>query len=295
LQQDIRTVKPVDLALVMAINLIWGFTFIAGKTGLNEMPPVWFTGLRFAMLAVFLLPALRIVRGQMVRILAVAMFCGALHFCLMYTALKMAHDVSTIAIASQLNLPFAVIMAVLILGERITLLRIGGIVAAFGGVIVIGFDPHVFNYAVALILVTLAALSMALAQVMMRELKGVGIFTLQAWVALVSAPSLMAASFVMESGQVEAMRQASLLAWAALSYTAIGSSLIGFGGMYYLLRRYPVSLVTPMFLLAPIFAVVFGVTLLGDTLTLRILIGGAITLAGVLVTTLAPAAKPAES
>ncbi len=287
--------KLLDLALVLLINLIWGLTFIAGKFGLREIPPVWFTGLRFVMLCVILAPALRIVPTQMPRILAVSVFCGALLFCLMYTALEMAADVSTVAVATQLTLPFAVILAVVMLRERISALRLGGIVAAFAGVIVIGFDPRVFSYVTAIVLVALASLSMALAQVLMRGLRDVGTFNLQAWVALVSAPALLSTSLMIESGQTAAMSEASLLAWGALTYTAIGSSLVGFAGMYYLLRRYPVSLVTPMFLLAPLFAIVAGVTLMGDVLTGRVMIGAAVTLAGVLVVTLAPAGKAPKS
>ena len=285
--------KLTDLAVVLLVNLVWGLTFIAGKLGLNELPPIWFTGLRFAMLLVVLAPLLRWIPTQMPRLLAVSVFCGALHFSLQYTALKLAGDVSTIAIVSQMALPFAVILAVLMLGERLSAGRLIGIAAAFGGVVVIGFDPHVFAYGLAVVLSMLACLSMALAQVLMRGLRNVPVFTLQAWVALVSAPSLLGLSLLFETGQVEATRAASAFAWGNLAFTAFGSSLLGFGGMYYLLRRYPVSLVTPMFLLAPIFAVIAGVVMLGDVMTVRILVGGAITLLGVLAVTLAPARQTA--
>ncbi len=285
--------RPIDFGIVLVINLVWGLTFIAGKLGLNELPPIWFTGLRFVMLLAVLFPMLRWVPGQMTRILAIAAFSGAIHFSLQYTALKMAEDVSTIAIVSQMTLPFAVILAVFMLGERLSALRITGIAAAFGGVLIIGFDPRVLTYGVAVLLSMLACLAIALAQVMMRELRNVPVFTLQSWVALISAPGLIGLSLIFESGQIEASRAASWSAWGNLAFTAFGSSLLGFGGMYYLLRRYPVSLVTPLFLLAPVFAVVAGVTLLGDVLTLRILIGAAITLAGVLAVTLTPGKKPA--
>lgn len=284
--------RPIDFGIVLVINLVWGLTFIAGKLGLNELPPIWFTGLRFVMLLAVLFPMLRWVPGQMTRILAIAAFSGAIHFSLQYTALKMAEDVSTIAIVSQMTLPFAVILAVFMLGERLSVLRIIGIAAAFGGVLIIGFDPRVLTYGVAVLLSMLACLAIALAQVMMRELRNVPVFTLQSWVALISAPGLIGLSLIFESGQIEASRAASWSAWGNLAFTAFGSSLLGFGGMYYLLRRYPVSLVTPLFLLAPVFAVVAGVYLLGDVLTLRILIGAAITLAGVLAVTLTPGKKP---
>jgi O-acetylserine/cysteine efflux transporter len=286
-------VRPVDFGIVLVINLVWGLTFIAGKLGLNELPPIWFTGLRFAMLLVVLAPLLRLVPGQMTRILTIAAFSGAIHFSLQYTALKMAEDVSTIAIVSQMTLPFAVILAVFMLGERLSPLRVAGIAAAFGGVMIIGFDPRVLTYGVAVILSMLACLAIALAQVMMRDLRNVPVFTLQSWVALISAPGLIGLSLIFETGQIEASRAASWSAWGNLAFTAFGSSLLGFGGMYYLLKRYPVSLITPMFLLAPIFAVVAGVMMLGDVLTARILVGSAITLAGVLAVTLTPARKTA--
>ena len=60
--------KLLDLALVLAINVIWGLTFIAGKVGLNEMPAVLFTGLRFLMLAIVLAPLARWVPTQMPRV-----------------------------------------------------------------------------------------------------------------------------------------------------------------------------------------------------------------------------------
>jgi len=286
-------VRPIDFGIVLVINLVWGLTFIAGKLGLNELPPIWFTGLRFAMLLVVLVPLLRWVPGQMMRILTIAAFSGAIHFSLQYTALKMAEDVSTIAIVSQMTLPFAVILAVFMLGERLSPLRVAGIAAAFGGVMIIGFDPRVLTYGVAVILSMLACLAIAIAQVMMRDLRNVPVFTLQSWVALISAPGLIGLSLIFETGQIEASRAASWSAWGNLAFTAFGSSLLGFGGMYYLLKRYPVSLVTPMFLLAPIFAVVAGVMMLGDVLTTRILVGSAITLAGVLAVTLTPARKTA--
>jgi O-acetylserine/cysteine efflux transporter len=61
------------------------------------------------------------------------------------------------------------------------------------------------------------------------------------------------------------------------------ASLIGHSTWYYLVARYPVTGLAPITLLTPLFGVVFGVTLLGDQLTTRVIIGGAITLVGVYI------------
>jgi hypothetical protein len=66
-----------------------------------------------------------------------------------------------------------------------------------------------------------------------------------------------------------------------VAFTALVSNLIAHAGIFWLLQRYEVSTISPLTLLTPIWAVIFGVTLLGDTLTWRMALGGAVTLFGV--------------
>ena len=63
----------------------------------------------------------------------------------------------------------------------------------------------------------------------------------------------------------------------------LAASLIGHGGLYFLLQRYPVTWVNPLFLLSPIFAIFFGVTVYGDQLTIQIVLGGLMTIGGVAI------------
>jgi O-acetylserine/cysteine efflux transporter len=73
------------------------------------------------------------------------------------------------------------------------------------------------------------------------------------------------------------------MGWGGVIYTAIGASLIGHAGMYYLLQRYDVSVTSPLTLMAPVFGIVFGVMFWGDELSLRFWLGGGLTLLGVLI------------
>jgi len=61
------------------------------------------------------------------------------------------------------------------------------------------------------------------------------------------------------------------------------SSLIAHSGYYWLVRRYPVTSVTPLTTLSPVFSVIFGVLLLGEQLTASLLAGGLLTLVGVTI------------
>lgn len=274
---------PQDLALVVLINAVWGMSFIAAKVALNEFPAILATALRFLLVLAILVPFLRVVPGQMRNIIAIAVFAGGLHFAVGFTGFDIARSMSAMAVVSQLALPFATLIAVFFFGERLSRRRLLGIALAFAGVVALSFDPEVFAQLLAVALVALSALSMALAQNLMRLTRGVSPMNMQAWIAVFSAPVLLALTWPLESGQVAALEDASLLAWGGLAFVAIGSSVVAHSGMFYLMNRYPVTLVAPMLVLAPVFGVLFAVWLFGEELTWRFAIGATVTLVGVLI------------
>jgi O-acetylserine/cysteine efflux transporter len=106
---------------------------------------------------------------------------------------------------------------------------------------------------------------------------------LQAWIAIVGGPVLLLISGVMEGDQWMKVADATWRGWTALLFTAVMSSLIAHTGWYYLVSRYPVTSLSPLTLLSPLFGIVFGITLLDDQLTPRMLLGGAVTLVGVFI------------
>jgi O-acetylserine/cysteine efflux transporter len=279
------------LLLALLANAAWAFNFIAGKAGVTHFQPFLFTALRFAVLLLALLPFLRWIPGRMGGVLGIALVQGILHFSLIFAGLEASGDIASVAIASQLYVPFSALLAVVWLGETLDWKRLAGIISAFGGALVIGFDPIVFHHLDALLLIAAGAAAMAVATIQMRQLREVSVFALQAWIALCATPALALLSLLFERGQWVALQTANRLELAAPVYSAIGASLIGHGILYYLLGRYPVSITTPLMLLAPILAVIFGVLLWGDVLTWKLVLGGSLTLTGIAVITI-PAAKP---
>ncbi len=271
------------LLLIVLINLIWGINFIFTKLVFDQLPPVLFAAMRFAVILIILLPLLRPARGQMRLILLTSLCMGALHFTLIYLGLQRANGVSSVAIASQLFVPFSTVLSVLLLRERIGWRRILGISLAFGGVLIIGFDPAALNQLDSLAFVAVGALIAALGAIFMKRIKDVGVFQLQAWMAAVSAPILFLSSAVLETGQWTALTGADSTAWGILVFSALGASLLGHGGMYWLLQRHDVSLISPTTLLSTVFGVALGIVFLGEVLTTRMLIGGLLALGGVLM------------
>ena len=276
---------PPHLAFMMLINLIWGFALVAAKVSLGHFPPMLFTALRFTLIVLVLFPFLRIHEGRMKQVLIIALCAGPIGFGFFFAGLSLS-NASVVAIASQLGVPFSAIMSVIFLHEQVRWRRWLGIALSFGGVMVISFDPTVFHYIAGLLCVVASAVVGSVGTIFQRQIKNVGVFELQAWIALVAAPIMIAFSLVFERDQFSLMMSAGALEWAGCFYVAFASSLVGHAGIYYLLQRYEVTQTAPLTLLSPIFTIFFSVTLLGDILTTRMIIGALIALTGVLIVSL---------
>ena len=275
-----------DLVLLIGMNLIWGLNLIASKIGVGQFPPIFFTAMRFGSLALFLIPMLKIHRGQMTNLFAAAMLTGPAAFALLFAGIFLAEDAATVAVATQMSVPFATLMSVLFLGERIHWRRIMGIVLAFAGIAIISFDPRVFAYWEGLALVVCSSFVSSLGLIFLKRLKGIQPLELQSWIALAGGSILLLLSLGLESGQMTAVRNATWEGWGALFFTTIMSSLVAHTAWFHLVARYPVTSLSPLTLLSPLFGIFFGVTLLHDQLTPRMLLGGAVTLIGVLIVVL---------
>ncbi len=272
-----------DFVFLIFINLVWGLNLISSKIGVGQFPPIFFTGLRFGSVALLLVPFLRVHRGQMRYVLAAAMLTGPGAFALLFVGLYLVKDASLVAIVNQMGVPFSTLLSVWLLGETIGWRRWCGIALAFGGIVIIGFDPHAFAYWPGLLLVIVSCLVGSLGLIYVKRLKNIGALQLQAWITVVGGPVLLLISLVLESGQWSALVNADASGWGALAFTTLMSSMVGHTGWYYLVSRYPVTSLSPLTLLSPIFGVFFGVTLLHDQLTPKMLLGSAIALLGVFI------------
>lgn len=281
-----------DYILILLIVLAWAGNFLTSALAMREVPPLLFTALRFALLA---LPLVFVIKrpppGQWPRLLAVCLCIGVLHFGTSFMALKMAGDLSSPAIVMQSYVPMTTLLAWAMLGERFAWRTGLAIALSFCGVLVLGFDPLVLDRPLALVVMLISALLLAIGTVLMKGLRGLDVFSQQGWMAVISLLPLLAASAAFEPGSFARLASASWVAWAGGLYAAFVSSLLGHGLYFLLVQRHPVAQVTPWLLLVPVFAVALGIAFWGDQPGPRLYLGGAMVLGGVLVIALRTLAK----
>jgi O-acetylserine/cysteine efflux transporter len=282
-EADATSISGKHLLLLVFMNLIWGLNLIASKIGVAQLPPILFTALRFGSLALFLVPLLKIHRGQMGNLFLAALLTGPAAFSLLFLGVFYAEDAATVAIASQMGVPFSTLLSIWLLGETIRWRRTLGIALAFGGMVIISFEPRVFAYWEGLALVVASTFFSSLGLIFVKRLYNIKALELQAWIAVAGGSMLLLLSLLFEQGQWEAIQAADWRAWTALAFTTLMSSLVAHTAWYYLISKYPVTSLSPITLLSPLFGIFFGVTLLNDQLSGRMLLGGAVTLVGVFI------------
>ena len=277
--------KPQHLLFLMAINVVWGLNAVASKFAVDSMGAMTSTFFRFAIVFAVLTPFLRWQPGRMWMIFITSLFGGAIFLGVASLSYEVADNVSALAIVGQLGVPFSLILGVMVLGEKIHWPRMVGIALSFAGVLLLGFDPALFDERLGLLLTVLSAVLWSVSSLMFRQLKGIPAMVIYAWLAAFSAPILLIASLILEPGELQRAVGMPLSAFGWVAFSALGSSIMGQGGMAWLLQRYPLSMISSLTLVAPLLAVVFATLVFHTPLTPRMIGGGVLMLIGIAIIT----------
>jgi O-acetylserine/cysteine efflux transporter len=257
-------VRPLDTLTALLVVLIWGGNFIAMRAGALDLPPYFLLGLRLAIAAMALAWFLRSPRGIVIPLMLIAFTMTTLHFGLALVGLQYV-DAGTGAIAMQTAVPFAALIAWLLFREPLGWRRAAGMLVAFGGIVVLTGVPRIG-----------ARLDM-LALMMLSQ----DFMSLNGWISIFGALFAFAVSLAVETGQVEALSDARWPVLVGILYMALLASVFGQGLWYRLLPRYDTNQVMPFTLLVPVLGVLFGVLLLDEAPSWRIVFGGIVTVTGV--------------
>jgi len=277
--------KPAHLAFILFIDLLWAMNVVAVKEIIDALGPMTGVFLRYVIVLLVTLPWLRIVKGRMRDIVIAGIVSGAIFMGLGGLSFSLTENVAALSIAGQLGVPFSLILAVIFLGETIRWIRIAGTAASFIGIVIMGFDPAIWDERLGVGLTILSTFMWAVGSLLFRRLQGVNPMTIHAWLALVSVPLLLAAALWFEPGGMARVASADAHVWGWLLYAAIGSSIVGLVGMSWLLQRYPVTVMAPLTLPTPLIAAIIAIMVYDTPISFEFVMGALVTFMGVAVVT----------
>jgi drug/metabolite transporter (DMT)-like permease len=281
--------SPRDFSLFVLICVVWAFNAIVAKIVVSDMhvPPLFFGMMRSAAIALAVLPWLFPMPRPRWRILVVGILMGGGGFALYFVGLRTASP-SAAAIVSQIGVPVATLLSVVVLGERIRWRRGLGIALTLAGVFFVMFDPGDFDLSSGLLFVAASACGGAIGTIMLKQMEGIRPLRFQAWVGFSSTVALLAVSPVFEENQLSAAYDAGWPLVAATLYSGLIVSVFAHTAYYGFIQRYEANLVAPLTLMGPLFTIVLGIWLTGDHFDARMALGTALALVGVFIIAVRP-------
>ena len=264
--------------LVLMVVTIWAFNNVAIKWGLLDLPPLWMTCMRFVVVALILIPFTRITRAQLPWLAALAFTFGFMHFSLLFVGISYT-DAGTGAVLVQLGTPIAMLLAWVILKEKLTLIQLFGIAVSLSGVVVLTGSPTISSWWVLALLLT-SACGWAISNLIVKKAPPIKPLAMTGWLSFMAIPIVGITSWLTEAHQIDALLHASWRGWFGILYSATASSVVAYSLWYALLKKYNVNLIMPYSLLTPVLAVIMGVLVLGDSMNRYKIIGSLLVICG---------------
>ena len=281
--------RPRDVVELVVLAALWGASFLFMRIAAPSFGPVALAFVRVAGASLFLVPLLAL-RGEIGTLAAnwrtiavVGAMNSALPFlCFSFAALSITAGLS--AVLNSATPLFTAMLAWLWLGDRMTTLRIVGLVVGFAGVVWIGWDGADFKpggsaWAIGACLV--ATMSYAVApNLTKRRLGGVAPLAVAAGSQLAAALLLaIPAAFAWPATTPPAMD------WVAAALLALLCTGVAYILYFRLIANAgPTNAVAVTYLIPP-FAILWGFVLLGESLSASIVAGCAIIFLGTSLTT----------
>ena len=266
--------------MAISVPLIWGTGFVVAKGAITEFQPILLMAFRFLVTSLVLVWFVKPPIGSLRALFLIAIVASAIQYSLTFTGLK-GLDAGFASLIVQLEVPFLVILGVILLGEKPSFKKWIGILIAFFGVGLLIGKVEFGNAWLSVLLVVLGAFTWAVGQILVRQLKKIDGLTTTAWVAIFATPQLFLMSFLFEKNQVDLVLNANISVWLAVLYLGLVMTALGYYFWYTLIRTYPVEKVAPFLLLLPVFSLAGGVIFLGEALSIMKVIGGSIVILGV--------------
>ncbi len=271
-----------DWSLLGLLSILWGGSFFFNGVVLKELPPFTLVFLRVALAALMLLPLLWLYRIRFPKGLSgwkPFIAIGLLNNVLPFSLIVVGQTYIPGGLASILNAttPLFTVVVMAVAGEeKLHARRIAGVVVGLIGVVILHGDGDGFGLergqGLGILLCLAAAFSYGLSALLARRLLSnsppLGTATFQ---MLASAAMMTVVAGLAERPWLLPMPGA--MTWLAVIGLAALSTALAYIVFFQILRRSGATNVMLVTLLIPVTAILLGVLVLGETISLREIAG----------------------
>ena len=270
-----------DIFLAILVPCVLGFGFVIAKPAMESFPPILLNGLRWSLSGLIMCYFFPFPKKFIKQMFVISIIGGTIQYSLSFYGLKIL-DGASATLFVQAEIPFGILIAYFLLGEKVPLKNIIGLIIAFVGIAILSGNPNLEGKILGVLLVLSGAFLWSLAQVFAKDVsEKIGGLALTAWLGIFSGPQCIIASYFIEGNTFDFITNATTQAWIIVIYLAVGMNVIGYSCWYSVLSRNPVNNVMSVLLLFPITGLLTSIFILGETPNTYAYFGGAIIISGV--------------
>jgi O-acetylserine/cysteine efflux transporter len=278
------------IVLALSVAVVWGLSFLAIRWGVDEVPPLLLTAVRYVFAA---LPAVFFVKRPAVGwplLIGYGLAIGVGQFGLLFVAIKLGMPAGLSSLVIQLQVFFTIFLAFAFFGERPGLAQLGGAAVALVGIGVIAIERLEGAALLPLLLTIAAAGCWGLGNMVGKAAGRIDMLGFVVWSALIPPIPLFLASLLLEGPGALALglSQLSFKGIGSIAFMAYISTLFGFGAWAWLMSRYSASQVAPFALFVPVAGIASAALFLGEGITGVEVIGSVLVFAGLLINVFVP-------
>ena len=282
--------SPRHMILALSVALVWGLSFIAIRWGVDEVPPLLLTAVRYVFAA---LPAVFFVKRPAVGwplLVGYGLAIGVGQFGLLFVAIKLGMPAGLSSLVIQLQVFFTILLALVFFGERPGFAQLVGAAIALAGIGVIAIERLEGAALLPPLLTIAAAGCWGLGNIASKKAGRIDMLGFVVWSALVPPIPLLLASLLLEGpGALPlALSHLTIKGIGSIAFMAYVATLFGFGAWAWLLSRYPASQVVPFALFVPVAGIASAALLLGEGITGVEIGGSLLVFAGLLINEFGP-------
>jgi O-acetylserine/cysteine efflux transporter len=272
-------------ALLFAIvsSFCFGTGFTLAKPAVAHFPPLLLVLFAYIFIAAAtFITVRRPFRTHWFHAFLIATFGVTLQGALVFQGVQ-GLESTTANLLLQTQVPAAVALGWLMLGDRLTLRKSIGTLIALAGVAVIIGVPQERPPLIPAVSIIAGGVFWAFGQVLIRKYsKDDGELTLKAN-AILGIPQLIVASWLLEQGQWQAITTATWTEWATLAFVCIVGFYGGYRTWFAALKRMPLDELAPWVLLMTPIGLVAAVVILGERMSMVQIVGAMILMAGLAI------------
>jgi O-acetylserine/cysteine efflux transporter len=146
---------------------------------------------------------------------------------------------------------------------------------------IVAYDPKFGQEIIGLIFIIMMSFFYALSNVLSRFLKDIRIVDQIGWHSFIGFIFLLLLSFCLEGNFLNHIYPLNYIGMLVAFHAGFFVSLIGHGGLFYLYKFYPISIILPYYSLFPIFGIILTFLIFYEVPQIYEIIGGIVVIGSV--------------